>query len=125
MECAYPYYPAADWRFAVSRRFNHPYVDSIYHDLILPSLNAEGLVLECSYASDRTADEDFWMNRIDLILAIADFHVLIDIDRNHNVDFEFERAESISRHRESTALSRNLNSSPLIRKFVLRPITIL
>jgi tetratricopeptide (TPR) repeat protein len=125
MECAYPYYPAADWRFAVSRRFNHPYVDSIYHDLILPSLNAEGLVLECSYASDRTADEDFWMNRIDLILAIADFHILIDIDRNHNIDFEFERAERISRYRESTAFSRNLNWTPIIRKFLLRPITIL
>lgn len=124
MECAYPYYPSADWRFAVSRRFNHPYVDSIYHDLILPSLNAEGVVLECLYASDRTADEDFWMNRIDLILAIADFHVLIDIDRNHNVDFEFERAERISRRRESTALARNLNWSPLIVRFVLRPITI-
>ena len=124
MECEYPYYPAADWRFAVSRRFNHPYVDSIYHDLIFPSLNAEGLVLECLYASERTADEDFWMNRIDLILGIADFHVLIDIDRNHNVDFEFERAERISRYRESTALSRNLNWTPIIRKFVTRPITI-
>jgi tetratricopeptide (TPR) repeat protein len=125
MEFAYPYYPAADWRFAVSRRFNHPYVDSIYDDLILPSLNAEGLVLECSYASDRTADEDFWMNRMDLILAIADFHVLIDIDRNHNVDFEFERAEFIYRHREPTALARNLNWTPIIRRFVTRPITIL
>lgn len=125
MELAYPYYPAADWRFAVSRRFNHPYVDSVYHNLILPSLNAEGLVLECLYASDRTADEDFWMNRIDLILGIADFHVLIDIDRNHNVDFEFERAERIFRNRESTALSRNLNWTPLIRRFVTRPIIIL
>ena len=125
MERAYPYYPAADWRFAVSRRFNHPYVDSIYHDLLLPTLNTEGLVLECLYASDRTADEDFWINRMDLILTIADFHVLIDIDRNHNVDFEFERAESIFRHRDSKALTRNLNWSPLTRKYVLRPITIL
>jgi hypothetical protein len=125
MGCSYPYYPAADWRFGVSRRFNHPYVDSIYDDLIQPTLDREGLLLECWFASEITADEDFWMNRIDLIFAISDFHILIDIDRNHNVEFEFERARLISRRREATALGRNLNWSPLTRRFVLKPITIL
>lgn len=125
MELTYPYSPNADWRIAISRRFNLPAVDSLYSTLILPVLESEGLILECSYASESVVENDFWMNRIDIMLGLADIHVLMDIDRSPNVEFEFERSAKISRSRQASGLLTNLGWTPLMSHRVLfMPITI-
>lgn len=124
MDLTYPYSPNANWRFAISRRFNLPAVDAIYSDWILPALIGEGLILECRYASEQTEDHDFWMNRINLIFEIADIHILIDIERNPNVEFEFERSAIISRFARARSLSTNFNWAPATERSLIRPITL-
>ena len=123
MNLDYPHSPRAGWRLAVSRRFNLPAVDSIY-DSIQPVLENAGLLMECAYASEHTADNDFWMNRIDLILEIADLHILLDIEKSPNMEFEFERSARISKSRQGGALARNLGWSPMTTRALIRPITI-
>lgn len=124
MELTYPYHPKADWRFAVSRRFNVAHVDALYSQCILPALEGEGLVLECWYASERTEDRDFWMNRVNLMLELADIHILVDIDKSANVEFEFDRSRGLLRRPQASSLVTNFNWSPMTERTIFRPIVI-
>lgn len=130
MNLTYPHSPDAEWRIAVSRRFNIPSADSAYRSMILPVLESEGLLLECSYASDSVEEHDFWMNRVDLILELADIHILVDIQRSPNMEFEFERSARISRVGRARALTRIVDWSPIDQGAITgagrlpRPITI-
>jgi len=81
--------------------------------MILPVLESEGLLLECSYASNSVEEPDFWMNRVDLILELADIHILVDVERSPNMEFEFERSVRIARTGRARALTRVFNWSPI------------
>jgi len=104
-ELAYLFSPRAEWKFAVSRRFRDPLVDSIYGPVVLPVLDSEGLVLECSHASEDTEDYDYWINRMNVIFELADIHVLIDINRTPSLEVEIERSNSLARYRRTRALT--------------------
>lgn len=106
-DLTYPFSPNAEWKFAVSRKFNEPAVDRLYSSVLLPVLQAEGLVIECSHASGKTEDQDYWINRMDIIFELTDIHVLIDINTSPSVEFEIERANCLSRHRRFLALNTN------------------
>jgi hypothetical protein len=124
MELTYPYYPRADWRFAVSRRFNLPHVDALYSQCILPALEGEGLILECWYASEQTKDLNFWMNRMSLMLELADIHILVDVDKSANVQFEFDRSRCLFRRPQASSLVTNFNWSPMTERTIIRPVVI-
>lgn len=113
MDLTYPHTPDAEWRIAISRRFKHVRAESTYRTVILPVLESEGLLLECSYASDNVVEDEFWMNRVDLILELADIHILVDMERSPNMEFEFQRAARISKRRHARALRRNFGWSPM------------
>ena len=107
VDLTYPFSPNAKWKFAVSRRFNEPLVDSLYDSFVLPVLETEGLIMECSHASEVAADHDYWINRMDIIFELADIHVLIDVNTSQSVEFEIERSNSIARNRRFLALTNN------------------
>src|ERR1700681_2551925 len=67
---------------AVSRRFNHRDVDELFAQRIEPVLVRFGTVLRCDFASDSADDLDYWMNRMNVVLDLADVHVFIDVDRS-------------------------------------------
>ena len=60
----------------------------MYANRVAPVLNERGLVLTCDFASDAADDLDYWMNRMNVVLDLADVHVLIDIDRSPNTFYE-------------------------------------
>lgn len=122
----HPYAPDAQWRIAVSRNFTSQKVDLIYGELIYPVLCTEGLVLECYYAAEDTSMKDFWINRMNIILEISDIHILIDIDKTANMDFEFERSLSLkAKSGETPALKSNFQWEPRTTRLVFIPISIL
>lgn len=126
MKVEHPYAPDVQWRIAVSRNFTAQNVDAVYRELIYPVLCTEGLVLECYYAAEDTSTMDFWINRMNIILEVSDIHILIDIDRTENMDFEFERSQELTRTiaGRTPALSSNFHWEPMT-KGVFLPISIL
>ncbi|HSF40460.1 MAG TPA: hypothetical protein VLT87_11755 [Thermoanaerobaculia bacterium] len=59
------------------------------------------------------------------ILELADIHVLIDIDRSENMEFEFERSRRLARgYNNPTALSSTFGIN-LLSTFLFRPVQIL
>lgn len=121
----YPYWPEADWRIAVSRRFKLAKVDALYAQSVLPVLQKHGVVMECSYAAEDVHDHDFWVNRMNLIFEIADIHVLLDVERNANVDFEFERSRRVTRMANGAAFRSNFGWNPITGTVLFRPFRII
>ena len=106
MNIEHPYAPHLEWRFAISRRFSSAYVEGLYRKYILPILRGEGMVLECYYASETPKSENYWANRMDLILALADIHILIDIEPTTFTVHEIEKSLH-GRKQIRTTLVRN------------------
>jgi hypothetical protein len=75
---------------AVSMRFSHPLTDCLYSSVIEPQLLQYGTLLRCDFASNSPDDLDYWMNRMNVILDLADIHVFIDIDRTASTQYEFQ-----------------------------------
>ncbi len=126
MSIAHPYAPSAEWRIAVSRRFNVPRVEQVYRDLVLPVISREGIVLECrSAGEDVSSTGDFWTRRMRLILELADVHVLLDIDRSSNVDFEFDISKRLLFKSKQPVLGADLGWHPIAASILLRPVSIL
>lgn len=92
----HPFSPEAHWKFAISRRFNIPRVERLLNDIVLPTLlDRVGIVLECSHASDEIQSENFWMNRMKVILEIADVHIFFAIDISPQVEFEEQYSRDV------------------------------
>ncbi len=123
-ELTYLYHPDAEWRIAVSRRFNYPPVDDLYRLSILPIIETEGIVLECSFAAESTENRDFWTNRFGIILEISDIHILIDIERSANMEFEFRRSQQIARNGLTPSLANNFGWGFESAQVFIRPIRI-
>lgn len=124
MQLNYPYSPYANWRIAVSRKFNHPFVDKLYNECILPVLETEGHVLGCEYSAETLEAIDYWQNMFCMYLEISDIHVLIDIDRSASMEFEFRKSKSNSTYRYNPALLRSFELSILNTGTYLIPIKI-
>lgn len=120
----YPYSPEANWRIAVSRRFNDPIVDDFYFGYVLPLLKAEGNVLECKYAAETPEHYNYWMNKFSLILEVSDIHVLIDFKRSPNMEYEFNRSRFISRNGVVPTLNNNFGIAISRSKDFVKPIII-
>lgn len=101
----HPYAPAAEWRLAVSRRFKAQSAEETYKNEILPIIRQHGLLLECNWASNSTANSDFWMTRMKLLLELSDIHILVDIDPSPNVMWEFNQAKLTARRQNQWALN--------------------
>lgn len=119
LDLIYPLSPRAEWKFAVSRKFNDPVVDKLYSSNVLPVLESEGLVIECSRASEESGDQDYWINRMNIIFELTDIHVLIDINPSPSVELEFERANSLARYRRFNALNTNFHWGLTSNKLLL------
>ena len=102
---AYPCTPRAEWRIALSRRFNDPWHDRLYSHVLKPVLDEAGILLECKWAKNTTRSVDYWMNKMGIILEISDIHVVVDIDRSAAVDFEINRSRLISGKHYTPSLS--------------------
>lgn len=107
MSIEHPYAPDIEWRFAVSRRFTSPYVNDLYREYIHPVLLTEGMVLECYYAADTPESENYWVNRMNLILELTDIHILIDIEPTTFTVYEIEKSVRARRLQMRTTLVRN------------------
>lgn len=92
---------------AVSRRFNNPESDALFFERIDPVLKAHAVVLNCSFASDDRNDLDFWMNRMNIILDLADIHLLLDVDRSANTFYELQASILCSRYGPGASLLWN------------------
>ncbi|MCS5693975.1 pentapeptide repeat-containing protein [Cyanobium sp. FGCU-6] len=104
-QLAYPCTPRAEWRIALSRRFNDPWHDRLYSHVLKPVLDEAGILLECKWAKNTTRSVDYWMNKMGIILEVSDIHVIVDIDRSAAVDFEINRSRLISGKHYTPSLS--------------------
>lgn len=77
-DTSHPIAPDCEWVIAVSRRFNLTTVDEVYNTVVLPVLSQHGIVLECRFASDVAEDVDYWVTRMNVILEIADIHIIME-----------------------------------------------
>jgi hypothetical protein len=111
MEIRHPYSPEIPWRLAVSRRFTSPRVDKIFKEIISPVLRLEGMVLECFFAKDLPEHEDFWVNRMNLILDLTDVHIMIDIDTTPATNYELNKSLRIRRTRVRHSLTENFGEN--------------
>lgn len=111
MNRPHPYAPEAAWRFAISRRFRVPRADEVYENVVRPVLEERGVVLECLFAANDAASRDFWMNRMKLILELADFHVFIRIGSSPQVDFEIQYSRDYVRWGWTPSLQSNFGLS--------------
>lgn len=125
MGILHPYAPEVQWRIAVSRRFSDPSVDALYTSLVHPVLSAEGLVVECSNASEATASTDFWTNRMNLLLECSDIHLLLDVHRSGNMEFEFERSRRLRLRGKPTTLTETFDWEPTTLELIFKPIAIM
>lgn len=121
----HPYAPDVQWRIAVSRRFNVPYVDALYYSSIHPVLTEEGLVLECSNAREDTATADFWTNRMNLILECSEIHLLLDVNKSGNMEFEFEKSQRLLKLGKHTALMMTFGWNPRTLQVIFKPFAIM
>jgi hypothetical protein len=90
---------------AVSRRFNNPKVDELYALHIEPVLQRYGIILTCDFASEDAANVDYWMNRMNVVLDLADIHIILDLNRSANTFYEFEFS-NLSTSRQHSHISR-------------------
>lgn len=123
IEC--PYSPKAEWRIAISRRFNHTIVDDLYYRCILPVLRGEGLLMECHYAAETPEEYDYWVNRFSIILELSDIHILMDIDRTANMELEFQKSQRHARQGMASALAINFGWVMTYPELWMRPIRII
>jgi len=107
MNIEHPYAPDIQWRFAVSRRFTSSYVDALYKEYIHGVLCTEGTVLECYYAAETPESEDYWVNRMNLILELSDIHILVDIEPSTYTVYEIEKSVRERRRQMRTTLPKN------------------
>ncbi|MEN3331615.1 MAG: hypothetical protein V7641_980 [Blastocatellia bacterium] len=77
-DVSHPYSPDVDWIIAVSRRFNIVPVEKLYKEDVLPVLMENAIVVECRYAGENSDSPDFWLTRMNLILEIADIHIIME-----------------------------------------------
>jgi hypothetical protein len=117
--------PSVGWTVAVSRRFHGDGAVLLYERSILPILRQHGTVLECSYASDDRESPDYWVRRINVILEVADIHVLLDIDRSGYVDYEFDISQRLAIRSRATQTQTLLNWAPEAGVAILHPKRIL
>jgi hypothetical protein len=117
--------PTVDWTIAVSRRFHGERAVLLYEGAVLPVLKTHGAVLECQYASDDRQSPDYWIRRINTILAVTDIHVLLDLDRSGYVDYEFDTSEHLARRRRAVVPVTLPNWQPEGAVAILRPRRIL
>ena len=106
----------ADLVIAVSRRFHRPETDELYAGTIEPVLMRYGTVLRCDFASDAVGDVNFWMNRMNIILDIADVHVFVDFDRSANTFYELYSSNMSCLYGPGVAMLWNFGVSPPVRE---------
>jgi hypothetical protein len=103
----HPFAPEACWRFALSRPFRVPRVDQLLNDVVRPVLEKRGLILECSNASDDPESHTFWMNRMKIMLELADFHVFLQLRDTAQIEFERDYSKNVTRIGKAPALDTN------------------
>ena len=97
-------HPYSEWVIVVSRRFSNPELDDSYKTQILPILEAEGIVIECLYASEEYQNIDYWINRMLMMFEIADFHILIEHDPSSATQLEQVLSYITTYHGRKTAI---------------------
>ncbi len=105
-----------DLAIAVSRRFRRPELDELYASRIEPLLVQYGIVLQCDFASDSVGDMNFWMNRMNIILDVADVHVFVDIDRSANTFYELTSSNLSCLFGPGVSLRWNFGIRPPLRE---------
>lgn len=111
----HPYGSTVEWRIAVSRKHNDPVINAIYEKQIQPIIASHGIALECSFASDEPADIEFWANRMRKMFGCADLHILIDIHRSGNMNFEFRVSNSCARSMGRNSVTNNSGFAEVCR----------
>jgi len=114
--------PNRDLVIAVSRRFRTREIDTLYKTHIEPLLARQGIVLICDFASNDVAELDYWMNRMNIILDLADVHVILDLDRSPNTFYEFESSNLGARSGSGFSLKWNFGISAC---FLTKPYRII
>src|ERR1035437_9025255 len=103
----HPFAPEGCWKFSISRPFRIDRVDQLFNEVVLPTLRRKGLTLECSYASNEVENENFWMNRMKVILELADVHVFFRIASTPQVEFEEQYSKNMVRKGLTPSLATN------------------
>lgn len=123
-ELTHPYAPEAKWSFSISRPFRVPEVDRLTKEVILPVLATRGVVLECHDASVNPQSKDFWMNRMKVILELADIQIFVQMDQTPQVEFEAVYSKTVSQTGMAPALAVNFDLKRR-KSGVFKPIVVL
>ena len=124
MLVVHPYAPSIQWRIAVSRRFHDREAEAFYFDVVFPTLSAEGIVLECSYAANEPTYPDYWTNRMKVIFELSDIHVLLDLNPSANTGFEFQMSRSYAQRAGANALRLSFNWKPHLDEQLVAPVSL-
>lgn len=120
----HPFAPEVDWRIAISRRFSHPAAVDFFESVVRPALQGNGILLEVSGALDDPKSNEYWANRMRLVLECSDIHILLDVANSGNLDWEFEQARRLASHGHPSALPGNLRWLGTQMRLPMRPYTL-
>jgi tetratricopeptide (TPR) repeat protein len=120
---AHPFAPDARWSFSVSRPFRVLQVDQLFSRAIEPVLEQRGIVLECHDASISPESKDFWMNRMKVILELADFQIFFEMHGTPQVEFEAVYSKTVTRKGRAPSLDANFQLKRRNSR-IFRPIVI-
>jgi tetratricopeptide (TPR) repeat protein len=119
---AHPFSPEALWSFSISQRFGNSLADQLL-SLLRPVLAQRGVIMECRDASIDPESKDFWMNRMKVILELADFQIFVEMGDSAQVEFEVSYARTVTRRGRAPALATNFEFKRR-KSRVFRPIVI-
>jgi hypothetical protein len=107
---------------AISHRFKQPSVLELYEHRVKPVLTQFGKVISCDHASNTAGDLDYWMNRMNVVLDLADIHVFVDVDRSANTFYEWYSSNLSCQYGPGVSLEWHFGITPPI---IERPLQII